>query len=101
MHIVQILLPISDNKGKPFPSSILKGVQTELASRFGGLTAYSRAPAQGIWTRPSSRALDDIVVVEVMVDAMERDWWHAFRHRTEHLLKQHKLVVRAFKIEML
>jgi hypothetical protein len=50
MHLIQILLPLADNAGHPFPDDVLQAIQTELSERFGGLTAYNRAPARGVWT---------------------------------------------------
>jgi hypothetical protein len=101
MYIVQILIPLSDNNGASFAPGLLKSIQDELAARFGGLTAYSRAPAQGIWATDNLPALDDIVIVEVMVEELDNDWWHGFRSRTERLLRQEQLVVRALPIELL
>ena len=49
MYLVQLLLPVTDNGGNEFPESVMRSVQAELCERFGGLTAYSRAPAKGIW----------------------------------------------------
>ena len=74
MHLIQILLPLADNAGNPFPSDVLHGIQTELAQRFGGLTAYSRAPARGVWTQSGGEQEDDIVVVEVMAQALDETW---------------------------
>jgi hypothetical protein len=97
-HLVQILLPLADNAGKPFPDSVLAGIQEELSEMFGGLTAYSRAPAKGIWKPGESETRDDIIVLEVMADRLDTKWWKNFRHRTETLLRQDKLVVRAQEI---
>ena len=67
MHLIQILLPLRDNAGQPFPRAHYAEVRAELTERFGGLTAYSRAPAEGVWDEggdgPPVR--DDIVVHEV------------------------------------
>ncbi len=49
MHLVQILLPLADNRGRPFPAAMLGDVRRELTERFGGLTAFTRAPAEGFW----------------------------------------------------
>jgi len=48
MHLVQILLPIDDRAGKALPSALFDEVRRELVDRFGGLTAYTRAPAKGL-----------------------------------------------------
>jgi hypothetical protein len=98
MHVVQILLPLADNHGQPFAESLLRGVREELVARFGGLTAYGRAPALGVWAHDGARQQDDIIVVEVMVERLDAAWWSAFRSRLERLLSQEKLVVRAFAI---
>jgi hypothetical protein len=42
---------------------------------FGDLTAYNRAPAEGLWESGSGVEQDDIVVIEVMVDSLDRTWW--------------------------
>jgi hypothetical protein len=62
LFIVQILLPVFDNEGRAFDASHYTDVRTELADRFGGLTAYSRAPAEGIWGDEGEFKRDDIVV---------------------------------------
>lgn len=101
MYNIQLLLPISDNSGKPFPTDMLKDIQRELQTRFGGLTAYNRAPAQGIWETGGAPARDDIVIVEVMAETLDRLWWQGFRSRVETVLRQKMLIVRATKIELL
>lgn len=55
MILVQILLPLADNDGVPFPEADLAAVQAELATRFGGLTAHNRAPARGVWNHGGAR----------------------------------------------
>ena len=49
MHLVQILLPLRDNEGAPFPGDDFTRVRAELVERFGGVTAHLQAPAQGVW----------------------------------------------------
>jgi hypothetical protein len=101
MYVIQILLPLSDNAGKPFAEATLQAIHQELTRRFGGLTAFTRAPAEGVWAHDGQHAKDDIVVVEVMTDELDRDWWGAFRRRVEGELSQERLIVRAQPIEML
>jgi hypothetical protein len=101
MHVIQILLPLSDNNGKPFAGAILQAIRQELTDRFGGLTAFTRAPAEGIWAHDGRQAKDDIVVVEIMAETIDRDWWSAFRRRVERELRQERLIVRSQPAEML
>lgn len=102
MHLIQLLLPLQDNAGQPFPHDLYDGVRKELVGRFGGLTTYSRAPAKGLWKEDSqSVEKDDIVVYEVMADGLDRPWWSAYRKELEARFQQDALVVRAQVIELL
>ena len=59
MHLVQLLLPIYDNQGMHIAESNFRDVRRELTTRFGGVTAYQRSPAAGLWRRDTilARAL--------------------------------------------
>jgi hypothetical protein len=48
MYLIHILLPLKDNQGRPHGRELFRGVAGELTERFGGLTAYTRAPAEGL-----------------------------------------------------
>lgn len=102
MHLIQLLLPLYDNEGRAFPGSHFTVVRAELTERFGGLTAYSRAPAQGLWQEaegPPRR--DDIIVYEVMTDTLDREWWGTYRGVLERRFAQQELVVRSQEVERL
>lgn len=102
MHLVQLLLPLRDGAGRPFPASHYAELRATLTERFGGLTAYTRAPAEGLWApegEPPAR--DDVVVYEVMVDALDAAWWRALRASLEARFEQDELVVRAHPIRRL
>ena len=68
---------------------------------FGGLTAYTRAPAEGLWNSGSTVKRDDIVVVEVMVDSLDRTWWKDYRRELEQEFCQDEIVLRAQAYEHL
>ena len=102
MHLVQILLPLYDGAGERFPREPYDQVAQELTERFGGVTAYSRAPAAGLWKEDSGRTTrDDIVVYEVMVDSLDAAWWARYRSALEERFRQDELVVRAQEIRKL
>ena len=102
MHLVQLLLPTRDNDGRAVPKDRLAAVRSELTSAFGGVTAYSRAPAEGLWVDDDARVVrDDVVVFEVMVDVLDRDWWGRYRRDLERRFGQEELVIRATSAERL
>ncbi len=102
MHLVQILLPHYDSKGRHFSPALYRTVEAELAEKFGGVTFYSRSAAEGTWKDArGSEHRDDIVVVEVMVGRLDRKWWARFRSQVATRFRQKELVVRASSIEVL
>ena len=100
--LVQMLLPVFDNRGARFAGDVFETTRGELAERFGGVTAHMRAPAKGIWKAPDGEeAYDDIVILEVMAPAIDRAWWTAYRQRLEQRFRQDVIVVRASPIDLL
>jgi hypothetical protein len=98
MNLVQLLLPLCDGEGERFPATQFDAVARELTQRFGGLTAYARSPAAGLWEeQPGRTRRDDIVVYEVMVDSLDAAWWAGYRKRLEAEFRQEELVVRALE----
>jgi hypothetical protein len=102
VHLVQLLLPLHDRAGKHFDGSLFEQTAQELTERFGGLTAYTRAPAAGLWEgQPGHTTRDDIVVYEVMVEDLDARWWAEYREALEIRFDQDELVVRAQQIRRL
>ena len=98
MHLVQILMPIVGPPGDF--KAVLTEIESALTEMFGGVTSYARAPARGLWQdRSAAHERDDIIVVEVMVAALDRPWWQAFRGVLERLLDQEQLVIRAIPLD--
>jgi len=96
MHLVHVLLPFGRRR------EMYERVFSELTERFGGMTAYSRSPAEGLWkTRRDAAERDDIVVVEVMVEKLDRRWWARYRVTLQRRFRQRELIVRAHAIESL
>ena len=96
MYLVQILLPVYDNEGQAFDALEYVRLRQELADAFGGVTAYTRAPARGVWKDDAgATARDDIVIFEVMTEHLDREWWTSFRREMESRFRQESVVVRA------
>lgn len=100
MHLFQILLPSTDNAGKPFPSEDFDRVKEELAQRFNGVTAYVHAPAEGLQKRGRASSSEDILVFEVMTDSLDRQEWEVRRKEYERQFRQDRVVIRYFDIKL-
>lgn len=102
MHLIQILLPLYDNDGTPFPQDEYLRVRDELTERFGGITTYVRSPAKGLWKEsPTTTVHDDIVIYEVMTKWLERDWWRGYRQELAARFRQELLIVRSSEVHLL
>jgi hypothetical protein len=102
VHLIQVLLPLYDNAGAELPRDLLRAVATELTERFGGLTAYTRAPAEGLWKEGAAQATrDDVVLFEVMADDLDRAWWRTYRAGLEERFRQEQVLIRAQAVEAL
>ena len=101
MQLIQILLPLYDNAGHPFGEELFGTVRRELTERFGGLTAFTRAPAQGLWKDEGETKHDEIVVFEVMVEHIDLAWWRDYRKTLEREFRQDTIVIRAQPVTIL
>jgi hypothetical protein len=102
MHLVQVLLPLYDNAGHPYPKVLYAEVRDAFITRFGGLTAYTRAPATGLWQEDEARTVrDDLVIYEVMVNRLDEQWWHLHRKALEARFRQEAIVIRTHKVRLL
>lgn len=101
MHLVQILLPLADNAGRRFAAEAFGRVRAELSEKFGGITSFTRAPAEGMWKEGGHTNRDDIVVFEVMTRDLDHGWWERYRAALEQRFDQEAIVVRAIRVEML
>ncbi|MYZ47280.1 hypothetical protein [Propylenella binzhouense] len=101
MHLAQILLPVRDPRGRRFDAAAFDRVRSELTERFGGLTAFTRAPAEGLWKGGGGTEADDIAVFEVMTETLDRAWWAGYRRDLEARFAQQAIVVRVQAIELI
>lgn len=101
MYLVQILLPLYDNRGLKLSPKLFRNVEKKLSVKFKGLTAYTRVPAKGFWKKGGKIKQDQIVTYEVMVPRLQRSWWKQFGAQEEKAFRQNEIVVRAQKLEML
>lgn len=102
MHVIEIFLPLKRNDGSDQPRTLFTDVREELVERFGGLTAFSRAPAEGLWEDDEGEVdRDQIVIFEVVADELDRPWWTDFRRRLEQDFAQDEILIRTSPAERL
>ncbi len=93
MHLVQLLLPVSNLKGDETAAATFREIDAELtvpgfpSIRSGGGATVTRR--------------DSLVVLEVMTDALDLEWWHADRNVLAGRLGHGVIIVRASPIELL
>ena len=104
MVLIQMLLPLVSvaPAGRGARDDAINTTRLELVAAFGGVTAYLQSPAQGVWTGDGGQQeRDDVVMVEVVAEAFDRDWWRQFTRRLADRFGQDAMHVRAMPIELL
>ncbi|MBY5461687.1 hypothetical protein HFO89_36205 [Rhizobium leguminosarum] len=100
MHLIQVFIPAAPQAPIDV-EDVIATVQREMTERHGGTTAYLNSPAKGLWSNGEGEEEDDVIVIEVMVDTLDKAWWHQYRRNLEQLLRQDALLVRALPVEVL
>src|SRR4051812_21137558 len=72
MFLVDILLPLDDDRGEPFPADYYNELAQRLTERFGGVTSFTRSPGEGRWKNRGTTDREEIVVIEVMTEKVDR-----------------------------
>lgn len=102
MHLVQLLLPVYDNEDRRIPEEKFADVRRELTTEFGGVTAYLRSQAMGLWQRENGQVdRDEMVMFETMVDRLDIAWWSTYRMELERRFGQEAIVARAIEMQRL
>ena len=99
-YLVQVLLPTHRHNGAPVAPEEFARVRVELTERFGGVTAYSRSPATGLWKRDDEEVeRDQVIMIEVVVEVFDREWWARYREQLETRFGQEEVLARALAME--
>ncbi len=99
MHLIEILLPLRDENGEPFPAAYYDDLA--ITDTFGGVTSFLRSPAEVRWHGGGAMQREDIAVMEVMANSLDRTWWRALRDELQAKFRQEELIVRCHDIELL
>jgi hypothetical protein len=100
-YLVQILLPKENGNGQRISQQWFETLLEQLTDKFGGATSFIRAPGEGLWDSGGDVARDNIAVIEVMTDELDRRFWRSLRGRLEGELSQEEIVIRAQQISRL
>jgi hypothetical protein len=102
MVLIQLLLPAAAAENDGVTAGRFTTTREELVEAFGGVTAYARSPAQGLWTSPDGEpAQDEVVMVEVVTDAFERAWWTSYEKVLAERFAQDVIHIRAIPVSVL
>ncbi len=101
MHLVEILLPLRDAAGASFPAEYYDDLAQHLTEKFGGVTSFLRAPAEGRWHGGGATQREDIAVIEVMTRSFDREWWTALKHELKDRFRQEELIVRCQMVDLI
>jgi len=94
MDVVEVFLPLDKGNGIAVEVEQIEAIVKGLADRFGGATAFTREPADGLWKRSSTIERDRIIIVELMMDEVDDAWWKDYRHRLEREFDQEEIMIR-------
>ena len=99
MVLIQVLLPTTGADSGTMTRIV--DTRRELADAFTGVTAYIRSPAKGLWTAPDGHTeADDVVMVEVVTEQFDKEWWRRYRATLAHRFGQEAIHVRAMHVEL-
>jgi len=102
MHLIKLLLPLHDNRNQPFDRAVFQVVRDELTEAFGGVTAYFRSPAVGLWQEDDKTInRDDVVTFEVLSSELNETWWTNYRKQLEERFRQDEVLIFASAVTKL
>jgi len=96
-HLIQIFLPSNVDGAR----HKIETVEQQLLDRFGGVTLNINTPAKGIWERGADVERDNIIVVAVMAEKLDRDWWRNYRQQLQRTFDQEEILIIATQVDQL
>ncbi len=102
MQLIQILLPLYNNQKEPFPQTVFTHIRQELTEKFGGITAFSRSPATGLWKENEEKTVkDEIIIYEVMAESLDLEWWQCYKVNLEETFRQDEILIRTWEVQVI
>ena len=72
-----------------------------MTERFGGVTAFIRSPAVGLWKESAEVNRDEVVMFEVLADELDEKWWSSYRDKLQKMFRQDEVLIWASRITRL
>jgi len=102
MHLIHLLLPLHDNQNRSFAPQQFQTVRKELTEEFGGVTAFVRSPAVGLWKEDDEGiSRDEVVMFEILADQLNDDWWRQYRKKLEAAFRQDEILIWSVEVTKL
>ncbi len=98
MHLIEVFIPLGRRDAA---TRELEELARVFSARFGGATLFVRSPGDGLWKNGGHVARDEIAVVEVMTNTIDRPWWRALRGKLESALEEEEIMIRTSRIKRL
>jgi hypothetical protein len=86
----ELLVPLADNQGRPFPVSKIECVSPALLERFGGCRSQPLAPHLGLWSHRGIVDREGLLLFTVDVPRSDEslDWMAAYKERLKRQFNQ-------------
>ena len=102
MHLIRLLLPLHDNNHRQFEPRQFQTIRHELTETFGGVTAFVRSPAVGLWKEDDENiSRDEVVMFEILSDQLDTNWWRTYREKLESEFRQNEILIWAAEVTKL
>ena len=99
MFLIELFVPLAKPQGGSIDQAVFDRIKQQLAERFGGVTAFVQAPAEGVWKSPSEETIEDrVAILQVMMKEIDVNWWREFRTTLEQELDQDEILVRSIYV---
>jgi inorganic pyrophosphatase len=97
--LIHFPLPLYKQDGKKFPSNYYTTLHQKLVKKFGGLTVYSRSPAEGFWQADDKKVIkEDMLVHEVMASEVDELFWQKLKSSLMKKFEQQDVIITCSRI---
>jgi hypothetical protein len=102
MYLIELFLLLYANNGEAFSKDAYLSIGKDMTKKFGGMTAFTRAPAKGFWQKSKEELVkDDIIIFEVMTKKLDKEWWSNYKILLEKTFSQDDIIIRVQQIELI